>query len=362
MVETPVRSPLARATPQARATIASGAKSLLRFLKSRPILCLLLLTPGIPEYLSGSSPVNLIVLNPVLFFFQLGLNLALYGPGVLLVREAMIRWKKGWASVLFLGAAYGILEEGVALSTLFNPLAGPVGSLGSFGHAAGVNWVWVVGIVPVHMVFSIALPILLLGLALPETRGRSLLSRRGIFVAFLVLVVDVAVLAGIILTLEHFWMGWTTLGFSLLFIGALVLVAYAASPGLLRAFTPTPRISPLVAGLLGLASYPAVLLIQNLTIAIGWNPASVILAMIVTNGLLLFVVLRTLGSERNGPQLIAFSLGLILPLAVFGLVVGFQVPVILVVDVAMLLFFRKLWRMYPRVSETPVPVGALLPA
>ncbi len=99
----------------------------------------------------------------------------------------MVRWRKGWGSVLLLGAAYGILEEGIALSTLFNSSAGPVGQLGFYGHWLGVNWVWVAGILPVHMIFSISLPILLLGLALPGTVGKSLLSRRGIRVAYTVL-------------------------------------------------------------------------------------------------------------------------------------------------------------------------------
>jgi hypothetical protein len=83
-----------------------------------------MLSPGIPEYLTGSSAVNVIVLNPIWFVCGLIANLGLYGPGVLLIREAKVRWYKGWATVLLLGAAYGILEEGIALSTLFNPNAG----------------------------------------------------------------------------------------------------------------------------------------------------------------------------------------------------------------------------------------------
>ena len=165
-----------------------------RFLKAHPVVCLLLLSPGIPEYLSSSSPINAIVLNPAMFLFQLAANLGLYGPGVLLVYEARLRWNKGWATVLLLGAAYGILEEGVALSTLFNPDAGPVGSLGQYGHWVGVNWIWVASILPVHMIYSISLPILLLGLALPKTVGRSLLSKRKITIAFAILIIDVLAL------------------------------------------------------------------------------------------------------------------------------------------------------------------------
>ena len=72
-------------------------------LKMHPVLCLLLLTPGIPEYLSSSSPLNALVLNPAMFVFQLVANLGLYGPGVLLIREAKVRWRKGWGTQLING-------------------------------------------------------------------------------------------------------------------------------------------------------------------------------------------------------------------------------------------------------------------
>src|ERR1700730_4900983 len=88
--------------PLASPPILSRAKA---YLRAHPVLFLALLTPGIPEYLSGSSPFANIVLNPVWFALGLLLNLGMYVPGVLLIREAQIRWNKGWATVLALGAA-----------------------------------------------------------------------------------------------------------------------------------------------------------------------------------------------------------------------------------------------------------------
>jgi len=163
---------------EAKARTPVGARTV-GYLKSHPILSLLVLTPGIPEYLSSSSPINAIVLNPPQFVFQLLANLGLYGSGALLIHDAATRWRKGWATIFLLGAGYGILEEGVALSTLFDPNAGPVGALGFYGHWLGVNWVWAAGIVPFHAIYSISLPILLLGMAIPETRAKPLLGRRG---------------------------------------------------------------------------------------------------------------------------------------------------------------------------------------
>src|SRR5947209_19760787 len=93
----------------------SLVSKLVRILKSHPLLFLLLLTPGIPEYLSASSQLTVLVINPVLFFLFLAANLGLYGSGALLIREAMITWRRGWASVFRLGTAYVIAEEGLAL-------------------------------------------------------------------------------------------------------------------------------------------------------------------------------------------------------------------------------------------------------
>ncbi|HYA11047.1 MAG TPA: hypothetical protein VEH10_05200, partial [Thermoplasmata archaeon] len=156
---------------------ATGTSAhLLAALRSRPILCLALLTPGIPEYLSSSSPLLNLVVNPGWFFLGLAINVGQYTAGALLIREALIRWRKGPATGLLLALAYGITEEGLGDNTLFNSTHGADGVLGHFGRFAGVNWVWACGVLAFHVVFSIGLPIVLLGLALPSTRGRSLLG------------------------------------------------------------------------------------------------------------------------------------------------------------------------------------------
>src|SRR5260370_7779775 len=94
-------------TPQSTSVVSK----LVRFLKSHPLLFLLFLTPGIPEYLSASSQLTLLVISPILFFGLLLANLGLYGSGVVLIREAMIRCKKGWPSVFLLVFSYVIFDE-----------------------------------------------------------------------------------------------------------------------------------------------------------------------------------------------------------------------------------------------------------
>jgi hypothetical protein len=325
----------------------SPVRRTLNFLRSHPILCLFFLTPEIPEYITGSSAVSAILLNPGTFAFQIAANAALYLPGALLIREAMIRWKKGWASVLLLGAAYGILEEGIALSTLFNPNAGPVGDFGYYGHWLGVNWVWVAGIVPVHMIFSISLPILLLGLALPHTWGKSLLSsRRSIALTFLILSVDVCILSLVIFFWEHFWMGWPIFFASMAVISLLVFLARRAPADLIRSKTENPKLSPLATGFFGATFYPSVLLTEF--VGKGAKlPASITTILVVAvQSVYLIYMLRVLGQKSNERQLITFALGLIIPLVVFGVVSQIRLPLVLLVDVIVFLFFRKMWQKY----------------
>jgi len=339
----------------APSTLAQGGgpvRATLAFLKRHPVFCLLLLSPGIPEYLSSSSPINAIILNPGQFVFQLVANLGLYGPGVLLIREAMVRWNKGWGTVLLLGAAYGILEEGVALSTLFNPKAGPVGDLGFFGHWAGVNWIWAAAIVPVHMLFSISIPILLLGLALPSTRGRSLVSHRGTAALFAILAADVISLAALIRFGEHFWMGDGVLVSSLAAIGILVFLARRVPADGKLASTPSPRAGPRRMAAIGAVFYPAVLLTESIGRGAGAPAWAVFILVALVQALFLVYVLKVAGSSGNEPQVIALSFGLILPIAAIGLIATVTFPLGLLGDLAMVLFFRKLWRMY-RTAPAP---------
>lgn len=340
------------------------AARFLGYLRAHPILLLLLLTPGIPEYLSTSSSLRGLLIAPPIFFLFLALNLGLYGPGVLLIREAMIRWRKGWASVIALGAAYGILEEGIALSTLSNPHAGPVGALGFYGHWAGVSWVWTVGVLMVHIVFSIALPILLLGLALPETRGRSLVSRKGIYTLFGVLSLDVVVLLLAIVFGEHFWMGSGVLVGSVLAIGVLVAIAYRLPANLLRPAHELRSWPLWVFGLFGFILLVGTFLVEGV---LGFYRAPAVVTMAALVALyagMLWGTLTHVGRQGIERPMLAFATGALACIAAFGFIAAFPVPVVVVADVLVVLFLRHLWRRYsgaPLVGAPGVPTGAREP-
>jgi hypothetical protein len=148
--------------------------------RNLPALVLVGLSILIPELLTGSTPVLSLFLDPLSILFLLGL----YGCGVLTIREICVRRGKGWPSVLLLGLAYGIVEEGFGTKTFFDPHSTAAAGLAVYGHYGGVSWVWVTEITIFHAVFSIGLPILLVGLLFPGTRGMRYLSERGLGTAF----------------------------------------------------------------------------------------------------------------------------------------------------------------------------------
>jgi len=158
-----------------------------------PPLILFFLSPAIGELLSSSAP-------PVEFFSFLGLTVLpiLYGGGAILVRELVIRWQKGWASLFILGAAYGIIEEGLMVKSFFDPNWVDLGILGTYGRSAGVNWVWSVELTIFHGIMSIAVPILLVEIIFPERRNQTWLNRGWLIVLCILFVLDV--------TAGHFFM------------------------------------------------------------------------------------------------------------------------------------------------------------
>lgn len=133
---------------------------------------LFFLAPAVGELLSGSAPPAEFFLPPVFLVLTV-----LYGGGALLVRELTHRLGKGWPTLLVLGAAYGIIEEGLMAKSFFDPKWMDLGVLGDYGRWAGVNWVWALNLTIYHGVFSIAIPILLVGILFPAQLSRPWLRK-----------------------------------------------------------------------------------------------------------------------------------------------------------------------------------------
>lgn len=153
-----------------------------------PALVLFFLSPTVAELLSGSAP-PVEFFNPLIF----SLLVSLYGSGVILVREFTRRWNKGWSSLLLLGAAYGVTEEGLMVKSFFDPTWPDLGILATYGRWAGVNWVWVEMLTIYHAVFSIAIPILVVELIYPSLRRERWVGKRALKGVFLLFIATVLV-------------------------------------------------------------------------------------------------------------------------------------------------------------------------
>ncbi len=341
-----------------------GADSrVLRYFHAHPLLLLLFLSPGIPEYLSGSSSLALLVLNPLPFLLLLAFNIGLYFTGTIIVREAVIRWRKGWASVFLLGFAYAIVEEGLALRTLYNPLAPQVGSLGVYGHWLGVNWVWTVGLLLFHSAFSIALPIFLFHLAFPALKSKSLLSKSRLGLCLVVLAVDSIILSRV----ANYDPGGVLLLISGVMVSLFIVTARVVPAGLLKVGSTLPRRSPRTFAILGGLFFPSVILGGAVAAAANAPPWAVALFEITVSYIVLKLILRNVGSQENRAHKIALSAGLVTPVASFGVIASLStIPLVLGADALLVLFIHRLWRGGPfsgsassvpgRLGLDPLPV------
>jgi hypothetical protein len=159
-------------------------------LKVSPALVLFFLAPAVAELLSGSAP-------PSEFFNPVGFLLlaSLYGSGALVVRELKVCWSKGYVSMFVLGAAYGIVEDGLMVKSFFDPGWMDLGVFGVYGRWWGVNWVWAEWLTIYHAIFSVAIPITLVELAYLENRNERWVGNRKLM--GLVVLLGVVTLFGI---------------------------------------------------------------------------------------------------------------------------------------------------------------------
>ena len=312
-----------------------------------PAVVLVALSITIAELLTGSTPVAALV-NPFVLLELLGL----YGAGSLLIRELSIRWGNGWVSIFLLGFAYAIAEEGIATKTLVDPSRPSISYLGSLLHAGGINWGVVAGILPFHALYSIGLPILLVELLFPETRGRRFLGNRGLVGAFIALATTVTI--GYFGFDPHYFEGYPVLGLLLLVLVAFVVLAWKLPGRILLPSTPRPTRAP--RWFLGVgAGYAAAwaffdLLFPGLTPF----PGLMILGEAVSAPLAILLVRRHLGREENDREKMDLALGLLswyVPWVVLLVILGDALALI-----PFVLLFAVLW--HRRSRRNGIPSGA----
>jgi hypothetical protein len=117
---------------------------------------------------ASSSPLRMIV-EPL----TLPYIVAFYGSANVLIREALVRGRRGWASLILFGLAFGIVNEGVIAGTWYH-----VANTG-YGFIGGVDIAWAVALTVFHAAFSVAAPIALVGVLFPLRAGQPWLGRWG---------------------------------------------------------------------------------------------------------------------------------------------------------------------------------------
>jgi hypothetical protein len=130
-------------------------------------LLLFFLAPALGELLTGSTP-PLKFFNPVSLVLEGGL----YGSGAILARELVRRRGLGWASLLLLGAAYGVLEEGVVLTSWLDPHWPVAQLIGGAGRLLEIDWIWAAALTTFHAVVSVTAAVLLAETIFPDGAGR----------------------------------------------------------------------------------------------------------------------------------------------------------------------------------------------
>jgi len=133
---------------------------------------LYLLAPIVAELLTGSTP-PLAFINPATVFFLA----AIYGTSALLGREIVRRRQLGWGSVVLLGAAFGVLNEGLIVTSWTNPYWPDVVSLGAYSRVWGVNWYWAEGLTVFHAIISFTIPIILVEAIFPSVAEQPWLGK-----------------------------------------------------------------------------------------------------------------------------------------------------------------------------------------
>lgn len=136
---------------------------------------LLVLAPLVGEYLLGNLSIRILPALPFL--------VPMYGGGALLIREVVRRTGFGWPAILLLGAAYGVIEAGLADQSLFNPSFGDhdfqaVTPVPALGISAANSMSFVLG----HAVWSIGVPIALVEHLTPDRRTTPWLGPVGLAV------------------------------------------------------------------------------------------------------------------------------------------------------------------------------------
>jgi hypothetical protein len=188
-------------------------------------ITLFFVAPLVAEYLLGDISIRLLAALIVIA--------PMYGSGALLIREVVRRARRGWPSILVLGAAYALIEEAFTTQSLFNP-----DYLHLHGHFLTHAWIpflhtgawWTLFMLNLHTFWSISVSIALVEALFPAQADQPWLGRLGDSVVFLLFLLGCV--TGTLITLKQDrWVApvWQFLSTSLVIL-LLVVLAFRLRP------------------------------------------------------------------------------------------------------------------------------------
>jgi hypothetical protein len=146
-----------------------------------------------------------------------------YGAGVVLIREIAQRLRLSAWGVVLLGCAFALVEEGLALQTIFNPIG--MDGEAVYGNAFGVNWFWAVVVSGYHVVWSVLIPMAVVHLACPHSRRSPWVSRRAAGAFTAVFACGTAIFVVISLLRSDFRLSWVHAAATIVVTAGLVVAA-----------------------------------------------------------------------------------------------------------------------------------------
>lgn len=174
----------------------------------------------------------------------LPLLVVMYGAGVLVIREAVVRAGGGWPSLVLLGVAYQLAEDGLGLQALTSPRMYGAAEWGL--RYLGVNVTYWESQIGIHVVLSVLVPIGLANLLFPAQRNRPYLGRKGLIGAVALAIVGVfglrALLSGAMDPGYRTPWGWTAVFCAL--IAVLWVLALVVLPRRRTSRVRTARTAP----------------------------------------------------------------------------------------------------------------------
>ncbi|SHN46312.1 hypothetical protein [Cryptosporangium aurantiacum] len=248
-----------------------------------PAVALFLLSPLFGEYLLGNMAFSALPLLPLLAL--------LYGAGSLLIRETARRFGRGSATMLLLGVAYALIEEGLVDQMLFNHdyFAGQAQESDTILTALGIDaWLTLV-VVAMHTIWSTYIPITLMEALVPGKATRPWLGPVGTAVTVVIFVAGSVYLG---------WAVYDETGFvasagQLIGTSVVVIVLVAAAFLIPRQRVRSDRAAPRLwfAGLVAFAASSLFMLTEALP---GWTEVAAAGALVVA-----FVVVVTRWSRSR---------------------------------------------------------------